>query len=131
METITIIHFNDVYHMERAPKFSTELRQAQRDNPSAITIFCGDAFSPSKESAMVKGKHMVPILNHLGIDVAMYGNHDLDFGLEILNDLSKKNDFTWLMSNFKSGEENVANSKDYHIATVNGTKIGFIGLAGK
>lgn len=42
----------------------------EADRP--ISVFSGDAFSASLESAVMKGEHMVPVLNHLLIDV---GNH--------------------------------------------------------
>lgn len=120
--------------MERAPRFSTQFLDAQKMNPEALVIFSGDVYSPSKESAMVKGEHMVPILNHLNIDIAMFGNHDFDFGVDVLTHLSLQNNFPWLLSNLKIGSklnENPSNSKDFHILHQGGTKIGFIGLAGK
>lgn len=40
-----------------------------------IIVFSGDAFSPSLESSVLRGEHMVPVLNELGIDLACYGNH--------------------------------------------------------
>ena len=87
---ITIAHFNDVvrsraallsplvnprqYHISNASRiarFSATIRAADPD----LTIFSGDAFSPSLESSILKGEHIVPVLNHLGVDVACYGNH--------------------------------------------------------
>ena len=38
--------------------------------PGLMTLFSGDAFNPSLESSVTKGRHMVPILNDLGTDVA-------------------------------------------------------------
>ena len=35
-----------------------------------ITLFSGDAFNPSLESSITKGRHMVLILNVLGPDAA-------------------------------------------------------------
>lgn len=41
--------------------------------PGALTFFSGDAFNPSLESTVTKGKHMVPFLNKVGTDVACVG----------------------------------------------------------
>lgn len=41
--------------------------------PDALTFFSGDAFNPSLESTVTKGKHMVPFLNKVGTDVACVG----------------------------------------------------------
>lgn len=68
------------YHITQSTalgRFSHVFRNA-KDVPEAehpITVFSGDAFSPSLESAVMKGEHMIPVLNHLLIDVACYGNH--------------------------------------------------------
>ncbi len=40
---------------------------------SLITFFSGDAFNPSLESSVTKGRHMVPFLNAIGTDVACVG----------------------------------------------------------
>ncbi|KAL1759493.1 hypothetical protein FB107DRAFT_271059 [Schizophyllum commune] len=55
---ITIAHFNDVYHISNASRiarFSATIRAADPD----LTIFSGDAFSPSLESSILKGEHTV------------------------------------------------------------------------
>jgi hypothetical protein len=41
--------------------------------PDILTFFSGDAFNPSLESSVTKGRHMVPFLNNIGIDVACVG----------------------------------------------------------
>lgn len=41
--------------------------------PDVLTFFSGDAFNPSLESTVTKGRHMVPFLNKTGINVACVG----------------------------------------------------------
>jgi 2',3'-cyclic-nucleotide 2'-phosphodiesterase (5'-nucleotidase family) len=43
----------------------------------ALTVFSGDAFSPSLEASILKGEHMGPLLDFVGVDIACYGNHGL------------------------------------------------------
>lgn len=43
------------------------------DQPELLTFFSGDAFNPSLESTVTKGRHMVPFLNKAGTDVACMG----------------------------------------------------------
>lgn len=43
------------------------------DQPNILTLFSGDAFNPSIESTITKGRHMVPFLNKVGTDVACVG----------------------------------------------------------
>jgi 5'-nucleotidase len=45
------------------------------------------------------GAHMPPILNAIGVHVAAIGNHDFDFGVSQLVQLTKGCSFPWLMAN--------------------------------
>ena len=66
---LRILHFNDVYHVEsgsRDPvggitRFQTLCNYYRndagfRDQPNLITFFSGDAFNPSLESSVTKGR---------------------------------------------------------------------------
>lgn len=65
--------------MSLISKFAYVFAQARQDSKGPdiqpLIIFSGDVFSPSTESSVLKGEHMVPVLNNLGIDLACYGNH--------------------------------------------------------
>jgi len=53
MDTVTIVHFNDVYNIESrnqepvggAARFATAVMQLASNNP--LVLFSGDAFNPS------------------------------------------------------------------------------------
>jgi len=47
-----------------------------------ITLFSGDAYNPSLESSVTKGRHMVPILNNLETDAACVGVSMKPFSFE-------------------------------------------------
>jgi 5'-nucleotidase len=83
---VRIIHYNDVYHIEAGSaepvggiaRFQTLCNYYRndpkfKDQPELITVFSGDAFNPSLESSVTKGRHMVPILNDIKTDVACVG----------------------------------------------------------
>jgi len=94
----TFLHFNDVYNIEKAPCFIASLTNARnakvrskllpgktdgeensssicrvRRHSKVITLFSGDAFSPSMMSTVLKGKQMIPVLNACNIDAACLG----------------------------------------------------------
>ncbi|CAE7539071.1 yfkN, partial [Symbiodinium sp. KB8] len=86
-----------------AGRFCTKVK-ALRPAPSAaftpaLVLFSGDALSPSAMSTVTKGEQMVPILNVIGVDVAMAGNHDLDFGEDVLSEAVQASSFPWLLTN--------------------------------
>ncbi|KAL8816741.1 MAG: hypothetical protein Q9191_008275 [Dirinaria sp. TL-2023a] len=144
---LRILAYNDVYHIEGGSaepvggiaRFQTVVNQYRSDpqyanQPKLITLFSGDAFNPSLESSITKGRHMVPILNNIGTDVACMGNHDLDFGVLQFRHLSAQCSFPWLLANVLDpalGEDvPLANcTKTMMLESSNGIKIGLIGLA--
>ena len=83
---LRLLHYNDVYHIEAGsaepvggiPRFQTVVNHYRSapeysDQSKLITLFAGDAYNPSLESSVTKGRHMVPILNNIGTDVACVG----------------------------------------------------------
>ena len=83
---LRLLHYNDVYHIEAGsaePVGGISRFQAvvnhyfsapqYREEPRLIVLFSGDAYNPSLESSVTKGRHMVPILNNIGTDVACVG----------------------------------------------------------
>lgn len=110
-KTLTILHYNDVYNIDQqvkseprggAARFCTAIKSFKHHNP--LVLFSGDAFNPSMLSTFTQGEQMVPVLNSVGTDVAVFGNHDFDFGLEVLQKWVEKCNFPWLMSNVIDNE---------------------------
>ncbi|XWW98742.1 hypothetical protein V2A60_006744 [Cordyceps javanica] len=143
---LRIMHYNDVYHVDPSsaepvggfPRFMTVCKEYRNGSqfagqPELITLFSGDAFNPSLESSVTKGKHMIPVLNAIGTDVACVGNHDFDFGVKQFEALTEKCKFPWLIANVLDpalGKDvPLGNAKPTHMMTSsNGIKIGIIGL---
>eukprot|EP00929_Paragymnodinium_shiwhaense_P036825 TRINITY_DN19699_c0_g1_i1.p1 TRINITY_DN19699_c0_g1~~TRINITY_DN19699_c0_g1_i1.p1 ORF type:complete len:1477 (+),score=286.27 TRINITY_DN19699_c0_g1_i1:96-4526(+) len=140
---LTFLHFNDVYNVEARDKepcggvarFVTKVKELKaaavaRGEPEAICVFSGDAFNPAMTSSITKGKHMVPALNAVGIEVAVFGNHDFDHGLPELHELAAATQFPWLCSNVRDKTTGLplGNGEMSLIREVGGRKIGYIGL---
>lgn len=139
-KTLTILHYNDVYNIDvqvksepvgGAARFCTAVRSFQHQNP--LVLFSGDAFNPSMLSTFTQGEQMVPVLNAIGTHCAVFGNHDFDFGLDVLQKWVEKTTFPWLMSNVIDNETGrpLGNGKITHIINHHGVKVGLIGLVEK
>jgi 5'-nucleotidase len=102
---LTIVHFNDAYHIESRRKdpcggvsrFLTVVNRYRSQDP--LILFSGDLFSPSPMSITMKGQQMIPFLDKLGCHVACVGNHDFDFGTDRLKELIDQTNFPWLITN--------------------------------
>ncbi|KFY80136.1 hypothetical protein V499_00972 [Pseudogymnoascus sp. VKM F-103] len=146
IDDITILHFNDVYHISDAAhvaRFASVFADPRHVTGEAsvpkhqLRIFSGDAFSPSLEASVLRGEHMPALLNALNIDVACYGNHDFDFGEARLIDLSERTTFPWTLANAvrkqpigQHDSKLLARAHEHVIRDIAGYKIGFLGLAG-
>ncbi|XP_003390086.2 PREDICTED: 5'-nucleotidase-like isoform X2 [Amphimedon queenslandica] len=136
VQSLSILHFNDVYNIEErerepvggASRFKTAFNSLQYKNP--LVLFSGDALAPSNMSVVTEGRQMIPVLNSLRVNVALYGNHDFDFGVDHLLDITKETRFPWLLSNVQciNTKRQLANGKKYVIITWNNIKVGILGL---
>uniref|UniRef100_A0A2K6G2M8 Ecto-5'-nucleotidase n=1 Tax=Propithecus coquereli TaxID=379532 RepID=A0A2K6G2M8_PROCO len=133
---LTILHFNDVYDVDPRPeepvggaaRFATAVKKFRFLNP--LLIFSGDCLNPSVLSTITKGKHMIPILNELGVHFAVFGNHEFDFGVDILEEYMKQMHFTWFLSNVydRFTSEPLVHGEVKKIVNWNNIKIGLMGL---
>ncbi|KAN0061635.1 hypothetical protein ACQY0O_006561 [Thecaphora frezii] len=112
-----------------------------------LVLFSGDLYSPSVESSVTRGTHLVPVINAFHLDCACLGNHDWDFGYPHLQTLMAQNNFPWLFSNVvdvgdgadqqvwdedpKDDDRRVPGTLQSWTTTVNGVKVGCIGIVEK
>ena len=73
-------------------------KQTKR-NIRSLLIHAGDAYSPSLLSGLDKGKSTVDMLNAVGVDYMVLGNHEWDFGPEITRERVWQSNFPILASN--------------------------------
>lgn len=132
---VTILHANDVY--EITPKegqggfapFMTLLRQERARPAATVTTFGGDLLSPSILSGLTKGQQMIELMNALGIDIAVLGNHEFDFGPELCAERVGQSSFPWLGSNVLDAQAQPAvGTVASRIVEVGGFRLGFLGL---
>ncbi|RPI19590.1 MAG: bifunctional metallophosphatase/5'-nucleotidase [Ignavibacteriae bacterium] len=110
---IVFLHMNDVYEITplEGGKYGglsrvAELRkQLLKQNPNTYTVLPGDFISPSAlgtaefEGKRINGAQMIDVLNTLGLDFAMFGNHEFDYKYEVLQDRMDESKFEWISSN--------------------------------
>ncbi|HUQ80244.1 MAG TPA: bifunctional metallophosphatase/5'-nucleotidase [Gemmatimonadaceae bacterium] len=91
-DAIHILHFNDVYEITPVEAGKSgglarvaALRRALRDSfPALVTTLGGDFVSPSAIGTArvggerLNGRQMVDVLNAVGLDIAVLGNHEFD-----------------------------------------------------
>jgi 5'-nucleotidase len=134
---ITILQVNDVYQfmpVDRGTqgglaRVSTLRKQIMKDSPNTLFLFSGDTISPSVESIQLKGQQMIDAWNNIGLDYAALGNHEFDFGPDVLLQRIKESKFQWLAANVvdKDGKA-FAGLPPYVVRDVGGVRVGFFGI---
>ena len=86
----------------------------------------GDAIQGEPIGTMTTGEAIIDIMNVVGYDLAIPGNHEYDYGMTRFLELTEKANFPYLSCNFnKEGELLFA---PYAIKEFNGVKIAFVGV---
>ncbi|KDO17730.1 hypothetical protein SPRG_16822, partial [Saprolegnia parasitica CBS 223.65] len=125
--TLSVLTVNDVYDVvpnehgiggmaEMATMLKRE-RAAIPPSHTTLTTINGDFLSASQAGELFyKGygrvfkvltatcmatAHMIDLLNHMDIDFAVFGNHEFDFGADILAQRVQESKFRWFGSNVK------------------------------
>lgn len=136
--TITILHVNDVYQFMPVEggkrgglaRLLTLKKQIKEENPNTIFTLGGDTLSPSVETRTYKGAQMIDAWNAVGIDYAVFGNHEFDIKTAELLQRMKESKFTWLGANVFDTRSNkiFADTPPFVIKEIGGVKVGFIGF---
>ncbi len=135
---ITLLQVNDVYQFAPVDRGTrgglarvmTLKKQIEQESPHTLFLFAGDTISPSVESITYKGAQMIESWNTVGLDYATFGNHEFDFGPDVLRERIKESRFSWIAANVidtKTGKP-FGGTEPFVIREFDGVKIGIFGL---
>ncbi|MGF7177152.1 bifunctional metallophosphatase/5'-nucleotidase [Azospirillum doebereinerae] len=133
--TLTFLHINDVY--EIAPvngeggfaPLMTLLRRERAQDAAAVTTVGGDFLSPSLLLGVTKGAPMVALFNAIKVDAVTFGNHEFDFGPEVMKARMAESAFPWIGTNLAMADGSAfAATVPSWTKTVDGITVGFLGL---
>jgi 5'-nucleotidase len=135
---ITLLQLNDVYQIMPVDdgkrggmaRVGTMVKKIRQESPNTLFLLAGDTISPSVASTIFKGRQMITAWNLVGLDYATFGNHEFDFGDEVLRQRMKESRFVWLAANVvnKDTGELFDPAIPYIIRDAGGVKLGIIGL---
>jgi 2',3'-cyclic-nucleotide 2'-phosphodiesterase/3'-nucleotidase len=78
------VDYNDNPDLGGLARCATQFRQWQRENPNALLLDIGDVYQGTEFSLHSRGATMIRCLNALAYDAWVVGNHEFDWGLEVL-----------------------------------------------
>jgi 5'-nucleotidase / UDP-sugar diphosphatase len=146
--TLTFLHMNDVYEITPVAggaqgglaRVATLRKELVAKNPNTFTILAGDLFNPSAmgtaivEGERLNGRHIVDVMNVLGLDYATFGNHEFDLSKEQFLQRLSESKATWFSSNtFDAQHQPFPNVPTHVVFTVSNhanrtVRVGLFGL---
>ncbi|WP_107837973.1 5'-nucleotidase C-terminal domain-containing protein [Metasolibacillus meyeri] len=146
---LTVLHVNDTHaRVDKMPKLATAVKEQRAAKDNVLTLHAGDAFSGTLYFNEFHGKADLELLNGVGFDAMVFGNHEFDLGSSSEGhqaladfvaaakfsfvaanvDFSADDKFTGLFTDLVSSEPE--NGKIYSgiVKEIDGEKVGIFGL---
>jgi len=135
---VTLLQINDVYQFAPVDQGArgglarvlSLKKEIQKESPNILLLLSGDTISPSVESITYKGAQMIDAWNILGLDYSTFGNHEFDFGPDVLRQRMQESKFKWVAANVidkKTGKP-FGDAPAYVVREFEGVKLAIFGL---
>src|SRR5260221_9284990 len=135
---VTLLQVNDVYQFAPVDggargglaRVLTLRKEIMSKSPHALSLLAGDTISPSVESNPYQGRQMIDEWNASGLDYATFGNHEFDFGPDVLRERMRESHFKWLAANVidtRTGKT-FADMPEFVVREFEGVKVAIFGI---
>ena len=95
-------------------------------NYNVLLVDDGDSIQGEAIGTMTRGEAIIDIMNVMGYDVAIPGNHEFDYGVDRFLELERKANFPYISCNFNKEGELVF--EPWLMKEIGGMKIAFVGV---
>ncbi len=102
-------------------------KEVQAQTPYVILADAGDAIQGAPIGTLSEGGYIVDIMNQVGYDFAIPGNHEFDYGMSRFLELSKELNCGYYSSNFVDLRTNSLVFSPYKLFAFGGTKVALVG----
>ncbi len=104
-----------------------QVKQVLMKENNVLLVDNGDALQGELVGLMTTGEAIIEIMNTLGYDAVIPGNHDFDYGVDRFLELTGEANFPYICCNFRDKTGSLL-FPPYLILEVEGTRIGFVGV---
>ena len=131
-DDIIILHTNDVHcgindniGYDGLMLYKKEL---QKKYKYVLLVDVGDHIQGDIIGLLSEGLDIITIMNKIGYNVSIIGNHEFDYGIEQLYECEKQLECGYISSNFCYRKNKTTIFRPYKIIERGNIKIGFIGV---
>ena len=133
LETTEVVLFalNDMHgKIDRFSKVKPFIDEAKEVSDKVFFVSGGDVFSgnPIVDFHPEKGSPIIDVMGAVGMDVSVLGNHEFDYGQEVLNSRLAQATFPFICANVQNIGSVLATPDPFTIIEKDGFSIAFIGV---
>ena len=141
LRELTILYTNDEHgwmegmepHHSAAHLFQLWREQEGYSEEGPFLILSGgDNWTGPAISTWSQGRSMVEVMNAMQYDASAVGNHEFDFGLDVIKARAEEADFPYLSANTRWRSNGLTPTElgilPYTVTTVNDIRVGIVGL---
>ena len=129
---IIILHTNDIHcgitdnmGIDKVAQYKKDLKK--QGHPVALAD-AGDAIQGAPIGKLSTGESIIKIMNAVGYDFVIPGNHEFDYGMARFLQLAPRQKCGYYSCNFVDVKTRKPILKPYKILAMGGKKIGFVGV---
>ena len=128
---VVILYTNDVHcTVDNYAVLAAYKAELIANGHTVITVDAGDAIQNDDFCSMTAGETVVDIMNAVGYDYAVPGNHEFDYGVDVFLDLAgTKANYNYISSNFYYLTSVQPVFEPYYIEDVGDYQIAFVGIS--
>jgi len=126
---IVVLYTNDVHCAVDGYAALAAYRTAMLEKTDYVTLVdAGDAIQGEALGTLSKGQYPVDIMNQVGYDVIIPGNHEFDYGMDQFLTLAKAQKSGYICCNFLDLRTGKPVFDGYRIITYGDTKVAYVGI---
>jgi len=126
--SLTILHMNDTHGRTQAESYISQMaKDIRADGGNVLILDAGDRIHGQVAANLTEGETMVQVMNAVGYNAMVSGNHEYNFGLGRLRELSAMMDFPLLAANVRYNGDYIF--ERYAIFDMDSLTVGVFGLA--
>ena len=128
-DNIVILYDNDVHcAVDGYANMAGLKNQALEQTPYVSVVSCGDFAQGDVIGTLSEGGSIVEIMNQVGYDVVVFGNHEFDYSFRTMEELASQLKATVVSCNLINKKTNQTVFEPYKIVEYGSTKVAYIGV---
>ncbi len=131
-ETETVVLYTNDVHcaIDDYAVLAAYKAQLESEGKNVVLVDAGDAIQGEVIGALTKGEAVVDVMNAVGYDYAIPGNHEFDYGMEVFLDLAENMaQYEYISSNFHYLPRASSAFEPYAIEDFGDFQIAFVGIS--